>query len=198
MAIRWRPMQPNDVRECSEIVAAHPVIGPRYGSALSKLRPAWSSLLGSDAAIMVVFEEVKGSRRVLCGTGVAVFVHDEFLQELKKRPFWIGPELAKTDRGRQVSDSFGQAISPGKLVVRIEPRHLGRIVRPDFEENSELRRKLPNALIAEHRGLFLNEAIANQMDSVERLRWTLEVGALLWDQWLRATTIEPQKTLARS
>jgi hypothetical protein len=55
------------------------------------------------------------------------------------------------------------------------------IVRSDFEENSELRRKLPNALIAEHRGLFLNEAIANQMDSVERLRWTLEVGALLWD-----------------
>jgi hypothetical protein len=75
--------------------AAHPAIGPRYGSTLSKLRPAWSSLLASEAAIMVVFEEIKRSRRVICGTGVADFFHDEFLRELKMRLFWIGPELAR-------------------------------------------------------------------------------------------------------
>jgi hypothetical protein len=181
MTIRWRPMQPRDVPECAEIVAAHPVIGPRYGSTLPKLRPAWSRILGSEAVIMVVFEEIKGTRSTICGAGVAVFVHDEFLDELKMRPFWIGPELAKRIVGGAspiLSDNqFRKANSScGLNHVTWEG-----IVRPDFEENSELRRKLANALIMEQRGLFLNEAIANQMDSVERLRWTLEVGALVWD-----------------
>ncbi len=181
MAIVWRTMQPKDVRECAEIVAAHPVIGPRYGTALAKLRPAWSSLLGCEAAVMVVFEKVEGSRTVICATAVAVFVHDEFLRELKKRPFWIGPELARRIVGGKSpilsNKQFREANSSSGL------NHVTweGIVRPDFEGNSELRRKLPSALIAEHRGRFLNEAIANQMDSVERLRWTLEVGALLWD-----------------
>jgi hypothetical protein len=181
MTIRWRPMQPRDVPECAEIVAAHPVIGPRYGAALPKLRPAWSSILGSEAVIMVVFEEIKGTRSTICGVGVAVFVHDEFLHELKKRPFWIGPELAK-----RIIDGVSPVLSDKQFREANSSSGLNHvtwegIVRPDFEGNSELRRKLPNALIMEQRGLFLNEAIANQMDSVERLRWTLEVGALMWD-----------------
>ena len=96
MAIHWRPMQPKDVRECSEIVAAHPVIGPRYGSALSKLCPAWSSLLGSDAAIMVVFEEIKGSRKVVCGAGVAVFV-GAGVCAVGVRPPAVGPLQLRDD-----------------------------------------------------------------------------------------------------
>jgi len=174
-------MQPKDVRECAEIVAAHPVIGPRYGSALSKLRPAWSSLLGSEAAIMVVFEEIKGSRKVICGTAVAVFVHDEFLLELKKRPFWIGPELARRIAGGKSPVLSNTQFREANSSCGLNHVTWEGIARRDFEGNSELRRKLPSALIAEHRGLFLNEAIANQMDSVERLRWTLEVGALLWN-----------------
>ena len=181
MAIRWRPMQSTDVRECAEIVAMHPVIGPRYGTALPKLHPAWSRILGSEAVIMVVFEETKGLRSAICGAGVAVFVHDEFLRELKMRPFWIGPELAK-----RVVDGISPILSDKQFREANSSSGLNHItwegiVRPGFEENSELRRKLANALIAEQRGLFLNEAIANQMDSVERLQWTLEVGALMWD-----------------
>ena len=179
--IRWRPMQPRDVPECAEIVVAHPVIGPRYGTSLSKLRPAWSGILGSEAVIMVVFEEIKGTRSTICGVGVAVFVHDEFLHELKMRPFWIGPELAK-----RIVDGISPILSDKQFREANSSCGLNHviwegIVRPDFEGNSELRRKLANALIMEQRGLFLNEAIANQMDSVERLRWTLEVGALMWD-----------------
>lgn len=181
MAIRWRRMQSRDVRECAEIVAAHPVIGPRYGTTLPKLRPAWSRILDSEAVIMVVFEEVQGTLSTICGAGVAVFVHDEFLRELKMRPFWIGPELAK-----RVVDGISPILSDKQFREANSSSGLNHvtwegIVRPDFEENSELRRKFANALIAEQRGLFLNEAIANQMDSVERLRWTLEVGALMWD-----------------
>ena len=179
--IRWRPMQPRDVPECAEIVVAHPVIGPRYGTSLSKLRPAWSGILGSEAVIMVVFEEIKGTRSTICGVGVAVFVHDEFLHELKMRPFWIGPELAK-----RIVDGISPILSDKQFREANSSCGLNHviwegIVRPDFEGNSELRRKLANALIMEQRGSFSNEAIANQMDSVERLRWTLEVGALMWD-----------------
>lgn len=181
MTIRWRPMQPRDVSECAEIVASHPVIGPRYGTTIAKLRPAWTRILGSEAVIMVVFEEIKGTRTTICGAGVAVFVHDEFLRELKMRPFWIGPELAK-----RIVDGISPVLSDKQFREANSSSGLNHvtwegIVRPDYEENSELRRKLANALIMEQRGLFLNEAIANQMDSVERLRWTLEVGALMWD-----------------
>lgn len=190
MAIRWRSMQSGDVRECAEIVATHPVIGPRYGKTLAKLRPAWSRILGSEAVIMVVFEEVKGTRATICGTGVAVFVHGEFLHELKMRPFWIGPELAK-----RVVDGISPILSDKQFREANSSFGLNHvtwegIVRPDFEQNSKLRRKLANALIAEQRGLFLNEAIANQMDGVERLRWTLER--------LRGASIGSSKTLTSS
>ena len=186
-------MQARDVRECAEIVAAHPVIGPRYGRTLPNLVPAWSRILGSEAVIMVVFEEIQGTRSTICGAGVAVFVHDEFLHELKMQPFWIGPELAKRVVGGVspiLSDKqFREAnTSSGLNHVTWEG-----IVRPDFEDNSELRRRLANALIAEQRGLFLNEAIANQMESVERLRWTLEVGALMWDPAAASYVDRPAK-----
>jgi hypothetical protein len=130
---------------------------------------------------MVVFEELKGPFKVICGTGVAVFVHDEFLHELKKRPFWIGPELAKRIMSGSSPVLSDKQFRKANSTTGLNHVTWEGIVRTDFEENSELRRKLPNALIAEHRGLFLNEAIANQMDSAERLRWTLEVGALIWN-----------------
>jgi hypothetical protein len=46
MPLRFRPMQPKDIRECSEIIPAHPVIGPRYGRAMHDLREAWLRSLG--------------------------------------------------------------------------------------------------------------------------------------------------------
>jgi hypothetical protein len=52
-------MTPTDVPECVEIVAAHPVIGPRYGPAIQHLRTAWLRLLESEAKIAVVFEDVE-------------------------------------------------------------------------------------------------------------------------------------------
>ncbi len=41
MAVRYRPMRPNDAKECVEIVAAHPFMGPRYGSGTTDLRTVW-------------------------------------------------------------------------------------------------------------------------------------------------------------
>jgi hypothetical protein len=45
MNIRCSLMQLNDVRERVDIVAVHPIVGPRYRSAISDLRAAWSRLL---------------------------------------------------------------------------------------------------------------------------------------------------------
>ncbi len=54
--LRWRPMQPADVDQCVDIVAAHPVIGPRYGADIENLGRAWRHLLGSAAVNNAVFE----------------------------------------------------------------------------------------------------------------------------------------------
>ena len=45
MSIRHRPLQPPDLRECVEMIATHPIVGPRYGEAVSDLRPAWLRLI---------------------------------------------------------------------------------------------------------------------------------------------------------
>jgi len=41
-------MRPKDVRECVEIVAAHPVVAPRYSNGLADLRTAWLRVLSSN------------------------------------------------------------------------------------------------------------------------------------------------------
>lgn len=100
MALRYRPMQPRDVRECVRIVAKHPVIGPRYGNAIRELGPAWLCLLGSEAMITAVFEESEGTQVTVWAVGVSIIVQDDFLWELKKPPFsWFGPKLAKQIAG---------------------------------------------------------------------------------------------------
>jgi hypothetical protein len=94
MGIHWRPMRPKDVRECVEIVATHPVLGPRYGPAIADLKAVWLSLLGREAFRAVVFEEVQGSSIKKMGVGVSAFVSDEYLQRMKTPPFfWVNPDL---------------------------------------------------------------------------------------------------------
>ena len=50
MPLQWRPMQANDVA-VRQVIAAHPVIGPRYGAAIKDLPRCWLRLLGSEAMI---------------------------------------------------------------------------------------------------------------------------------------------------
>ena len=78
MALRFRPMQPKDIRECAEIIKAHPVIGPRYGRAIHELRSAWALLIGKEAMTTAVYEEVDGAAVRKCGVAVGLFVYEEF------------------------------------------------------------------------------------------------------------------------
>ena len=89
MALRHRPMRRGDVEECVEIVAAHPLLGPQYGSCIGDLRSAWGSLLGREAFRAVVFEDAKDSQVQAVGVGVSVFVSDDFLFELKTPPLFL-------------------------------------------------------------------------------------------------------------
>ena len=96
MTVRYRVMKPKDVRKCIDGIAAHPVLGARYGSLTEHLPSAIRSALGCDSLIAVVFEEFQSSKSRLLGAGLAAFVSDEFFQELKATPFfWVGPELVK-------------------------------------------------------------------------------------------------------
>jgi DNA-binding CsgD family transcriptional regulator len=181
MALRSRPMQPKDVRECAEIIATHPVIGSRYGCAVHDLRLAWLRLLGCEAMTASVFEEEKGSDVELCALGVSVFVHDDFLSELKTRPFWVGPELA-----RRVLHGDSPVLSDRQLREANSRGGLNLViwegcVRPRFEKHSEVYRKMANVFIESHRGYLFRELIASQMESVERFLWSLKIGGLLWD-----------------
>ena len=182
MTVRHRPMEPKDVRECADIVAAHPVIGPRYGNQIGDLSKAWLRLLGCDAKRTTVFQTVEGPRAPVCFVGVSVFVNDDFMRELKAPPgFWIGPELVKrilSGISPILSDSqFREANSRGGLNLIVWEG----CIRSGFETNNEIHGHVMTAFIEEHSGFLLNELISSQIESTERLQWTIQTGAQLWN-----------------
>jgi DNA-binding CsgD family transcriptional regulator len=181
MSIHSRPMRQKDVRECAEIVASVPSARRLYGDTIGDLHPAWLRLLDCEAKIAVVFEEVTGTRAKICAIGVSVFVQEEFVRELKARPFWFAPELARRLRRghspvlseRQLRD----ANSRGGLTALVWE---GRIA-PGFEENSEVYRKLVSVFLETHRGFFWKEVICHQIETVDRLHWSSQIGGHWWD-----------------
>jgi hypothetical protein len=180
--VRYRPMQPDDVRESVEIIAKHPVISSRYGRAIADLPAAWLRLLSSEAGSCWVFYAEEGPRAPICFVGVGVIVNDDFVRELKIPPhFWLGPELTKRLlrddslllSGKQLRD----ANSRGGLNLMVWEG----CARRGFENNPELYRFAMDAFIHVHRGYLWKEAISVQAESAERLHWTLKTGGLLWD-----------------
>ena len=92
--IRCGLMQLEDVAACVKIVANHPVLGPRYGSAVNQLESIWRQLAHSDAFFAIVGKETASGCSKTLGSGVACFVTDDFAAEIATPPFkWVGPEL---------------------------------------------------------------------------------------------------------
>ena len=180
--MRYRPMQPNDVRESVEIIAKHPVIGPRYGSVIADLPAAWLCLLSSEASDAWVFHAEEGPHTPICFVGVSVIVNDDFVRELKTPPhFWSGPELTKRIlRGNSPLLSEKQlrdANSRGGLNLLVWE---GR-AHMDFESDPELYRSVMDGFLHVHRGYLWKEVISSQSDSAEQLHWAMKTGGLLWD-----------------
>ena len=182
MTLRWRPMKPKDVAGCAALIASHPVIGPRYGPALKDLSRAWLRLLGSEAMTTAVFEEVENGRVNLAGVGVGVFVHDEFVREVKARPqFWIGPELVK-----RILQGNSPVLSDHEVRQANSAKGLNELVwetllGPNFAGRTELYHLMGGTYIEIHRGFRLKEMITSQAESAQRLQWAIDAGGLYWD-----------------
>jgi hypothetical protein len=54
-------------------------------------------------------------------------------------------------------------------------------MRPEFEANMEVTRLVLSGFIEVHSGFRLKEVVNAQIESVGRLRWTLQTGGLLWN-----------------
>ena len=179
--MRYRPMQPNDVRESVEIIAKNPVISSRYGSAIADLPAAWLRLLSCEARSAWVFQAEEGQRAPICMVGVCVIANDDFVRELKTPPhFWSGPELTK----RILRGDF-PALSETQLREANSRGGMNLIVwescaHKDFESDPELYRCVMEAFIQVHRGYLWKEVITTA-ESVERLHWNMKTGGLLWD-----------------
>lgn len=175
-------MEARDIPECVEIVARHPVIGPRYGNAIGLLSQAWLHLIPYEAkTASVVFDEEK-PRASICFVGVSAFVQDDFVREIKTPPqFWVGPELA-----RRVVRGESPMLSGGELRESNSHGGLNLVCwegcfRPGYETNVELQRCMMESFIEEHEGYLWKEVIATQLESPDRLAFTLKVGGSLWD-----------------
>src|SRR5260370_32752316 len=164
MGIHWRPMRPKDVGECVEIVATHPILGPRYGPAIVDLKAVWLGLLGREAFRPFVFEEVQGSSIRKVGVGVSAFVSDDYLVRMKTPPFfWVGPDLTmRIARGespllsdkemREANQNHGLNLLTWEGAIRT-----GYMDRPDGFV------ALISAFLEQHRGFLLKEIITSAM-----------------------------------
>lgn len=182
MNLRHRAMQPADIRECVEIAANHPVIGPRYGRDIELLPEAWLRLLSFEAKATAVIFADDGTRAPICFVGVSAFLRDDFVREMKPPPqFWVGPELA-----RRVVRGESPILSDGELREANSRRGLNLVVweglvRPGYEARQELHRCMMDIFIQDHRGYLWKEVIGGQVESPDRLAFTLKTGGLLWD-----------------
>jgi len=189
MNFQHRQMKPKDVRECVDIIASHPVIGPRYGSKIHQLHSTWLLLLRWEEFLARVFEKVENSRTTICFVGVSVFVTDDFVRELKTAPFWFGPELIR----RAVRGDF--PILRDKQLRKANAQDgLNLLVwegciHPDFINDAEVPRFMIDVFIEVHQGYRLKEMISSQIESTQRLEFTFSSGAFLWD-WETARYLE--------
>ena len=173
MDVRFRPMRPKDIGKGAEHIAQHPILGPRYGKVLDHFPSAVNRVLGQDALTAVVFEEFHASAARFLGVGMAVFVGDDFLSEVKTTPsFWIAPELVKRIvRGKSPLLSNAEVRNANSsvglnLVVWHNSTHPGDLRR------AEVGTPAMNAFEENYRGFQLRELIA-QADCLEHL-WAME------------------------
>src|SRR6267378_2412841 len=179
MAVRHRPMRPDDVRECAEIVATHPVIGPRYGSAIGDLGRVWLGLLGREAFRAVVFEDSKDSQVRIMGVGVSVFVSDEFLFELKTPPFfWVSHELIHRincgDSPLLSDKQMRQTNADGGLNLVTWDGAL----HSEYLNCVQANEAMFAAFVVQHRGFLLKELVGHGM-TYEAFAGTIRSGGML-------------------
>jgi len=196
--IRYRQMQRWDIPRCVELVAEHPVLGARYGHIIQDLGKAWLEIFEQRTVVAVVCEEIDTSGiPALLGASVSVFVHDDFVRDLKTPPhFWIGPELTRRIvRGASpvLSDKdVREANSTGGLTSVVWQL----CVRYDHPQGPERAHQGNSTFFEAMRGFCLNEFIA-QVESVEHAKCLISSGGLVfnaangrYEEFPQPTTLE--------
>jgi hypothetical protein len=175
-------MQFDDIRECVDMVANHPVIGPRYGPMLELLPQAWLRLLQYEAKFAFVAQDGESSHARICLFGISIFVHDDFLREMKAPPhFWVGPELT-----RRIINGESPLLTAKQLREENSRNGLNLVgweacVHPEYEPHGEAQRYLMSVFIQNHRGYRWKEVIAVQCDIAGKLDYVLRTGGYIWD-----------------
>jgi hypothetical protein len=125
-----------------------------------------------------VFEEFQGATTRFLGTGLGVFVSDDFLQELKTTPFfWVGPELAKRiTRGDSplLSDA---AVRNANSTVGLNLVVWHCTIYPEDIRRAEVGTSMISACEELWRGFRLRELMA-QSDCLEQLQGNCNAGGL--------------------
>jgi DNA-binding CsgD family transcriptional regulator len=163
MSLRHRSMRPQDVPACVEMIAAHPIVGQRYGNAISDLCPAWLRLLSADGfcSNAIIEETVEGTRSRMLGVGASVVLSGDFLRELKRPPFfWMGPELAKRvargdDSALLTQRQIREANSCGGLNLAVWQG----FVRHEDSNRAEFWSELMEVFLDNHRGFLFKEIV---------------------------------------
>ncbi len=180
MALRYRPMRPEDVQECVEIVATHPILGPRYGPAVADLKGVWLGLLGREAFRAVVFEDVRNSSIMMVGVGVSAFLSDDYLLRMKTPPFfWVGPDLTmRIARGESplLSDKEAREANQngGLNLLSWEGA-----IHTEYISQADAHAAVLSAFVEQHRGFLLKEIIGSSMTPDQLLAGVRSGGQLL-------------------
>ena len=182
MNLRHRPMRPEDIRECVDIVANHPVIGPRYGATIEHLPEALLRLLQCEAGIAVVVHAEEDGHPPICFSGVTAMVQDDFLREMKTPPhFWVGPELTRRIVRGESPFLTGKQLREGNSRGGLNLVCWESCMRPEYEGHGEVLRYMMSGFIQNTRGYLWKEVISSQSWSAEHLDFILKTGGHLWD-----------------
>jgi DNA-binding CsgD family transcriptional regulator len=195
MAITYRPMRSADIPRCVALVRADPVLGSQYCGESLHLDRMWRELLGREAFRAVVFEETLGASIRLIGSGVSVFVSENFIAELKTPPLsWIGPEITRriasgkspllSDRAVRSGNSDG-GLSLAVWIAALDGNHV---------DSLDAHAVMFTAFVAEHRGFLLKEVISCALRP-ETLEGMLRSGGLLVDSTSGLYLDSPDKPL---
>ena len=178
MAVRYRSMKRKDVAKCVEHLAAHPVLGPRYGRVIEQFPSTIHSLLGRDSLYAAVFEEIQGSTTRFLGVGLGVLVSDDFLQELKTTPFfWLGPELAKRITRGDSPLLSNAAVRESNSTIGLNLVVWHCTIYPEDMRRPEVGKSLISAFEDHWHGFRLREMMG-QADCLEQLQGMRNAGGL--------------------
>jgi hypothetical protein len=180
VSVQHRKMRQEDIPACIELVASHPAIAVRYHNRLNDLGAAWSRLIPSEAANLVILEELASSKSEIWGITGAVFVDDDFIREVKKPPFfWIGAELARRVNSLESPVLSEKQIRDANSTDGLNILVLEGHIRPGNALWTETYYSGVSAFFEHYRGYRIKELIGSQADNPQFLDSMIKSGVML-------------------